>query len=101
MVCWSVTTAMTPASFLPSSSLRRWLLPRRGPRDPARLTRARDSRAGLCRRFDRLKYLHIAGAATEVAFECVSDLRARRVWVLVEERPRRHDEPGRAIPALD
>src|SRR5262249_43803653 len=52
------------------------------------------------RRFDGFEDLLIAGAATQIARERVLDLIARRLRMLVEQRLRRDEEPGRAIAAL-
>src|SRR5690242_17040305 len=44
---------------------------------------------------------HVARAAADVARELLADLVLRRVVVRVEQRLRRHQEAGRAEPALE
>src|SRR4030095_10451435 len=56
-----------------------------------------NARRGL----DCLEDLHVPGAAAQVPFERVRDLGTRGIGVLIQERPRRHDEPGRAVATLD
>jgi hypothetical protein len=43
----------------------------------------------------------IAGAPAEIALEALAYLLLRRTGVLLEEARRRHDHPGRAVPALE
>src|ERR1051326_5910733 len=51
-------------------------------------------------RLDRLEDVHVAGAAAEVALQALADLVLGRVRVLLQQVGRRHDEAGRAVPAL-
>src|SRR5712664_2153731 len=49
----------------------------------------------------RLDDVHVAGAATKVALETLSDLVVRRVRVLCEQIRGGHDETGRKVVALE
>jgi len=52
------------------------------------------------RSFNRLENLLIAGAAAQIAGERIADLIPRRMWMLVEQRLRGHQDARRAIAAL-
>src|ERR1700686_681002 len=80
-----VVTAMTSAP--PSSGL---------PLTGLGLGPAHRLRRGL----DRLDDVHVSGTPAQVAFETPADLIFRRVWVLIEQICRGHDEAGRAVTAL-
>src|SRR5207302_7075682 len=64
--------------------------------DDCRLTTV-DSRQ---RGFDGLENLLIAGAAAQIARQGFTNLIARRVRMLVEQRLGRDEQPRRAVPAL-
>src|SRR5512144_1557753 len=49
---------------------------------------------------DRVDYLHVAGAAAEIAFDRALDLRARGLRMRVEPALRLHDHARRAETAL-
>src|SRR5262249_53948292 len=52
------------------------------------------------RELDRLEDLDVAGAAAEIPRQRLLDLIAARFRVLLQNRLRGEEEPGRAIPAL-
>src|SRR5258708_15129099 len=56
---------------------------------------------GLRRGLHRLDDVHVAGAAAQVAFQASADLVLGRVWILLQEIRRGHDEAGRAVAALE
>src|SRR5213593_2348557 len=49
---------------------------------------------------DRGQHLRVAGAAAQVSGDSVADLFFGRVWILGEQRRRRHQDPGNAESAL-
>src|SRR5437867_10202313 len=58
-------------------------------------------RPGLDRGLNCLEDLDVARAATQIPFQGIRDFRPGRMRVLIQECPRRHDEAGRAIAALN
>ena len=87
---------------------RRWHAARAGHCRPRRSAstgrcpcgRSQPRSAGGSRQ-DRVHDRRVAGAAAEVARELGADLLLGRVRVLLEEEPRRHQDPRRAEPALE
>src|SRR5436853_3576206 len=54
----------------------------------------------LSRVFHSLDDMLITGAATQIAFQPMPDLVARRIWIAIDNLGRGYDHPGCAVAAL-